>query len=126
VLAIREALVGEGRDIHGAAHVTGGGLPGNVPRALPEGLVARVDPRRWSMPSVMHLFGALGGLEDDELRATFNGGLGIVLVVPPAAIPTAIRVASDRGTPATVVGEVAEGSPGEPPTYVEGELESVA
>jgi phosphoribosylformylglycinamidine cyclo-ligase len=126
VLTIREALVGEGRDIHGAAHITGGGLPGNVPRALPEGLVARLDPRRWSMPSVMHLFGALGGLEDDELRATFNGGLGMVLVVPPAAIPTAIRVASDRGIAAMVVGEVAEGSSGEPAAYVEGKLESVA
>jgi phosphoribosylaminoimidazole (AIR) synthetase len=78
------------------------------------------------MPSVMHLFGALGGLEDDELRATFNGGLGMVLVVPPAAIPTAIRVASDRGIAAMVVGEVAEGSSGEPAAYVEGKLESVA
>ena len=97
VLAIREALVGEGADIHGAAHITGGGLPGNVPRALPEGYMARLDPRRWSMPSVMRLFGALGGLEDDELRATFNGGLGMVLIVPPGAIPTAIRVAATNG-----------------------------
>jgi phosphoribosylformylglycinamidine cyclo-ligase len=126
VLTIREALVGEGRDIHGAAHITGGGLPANVPRALPEGSVARLDPGRWSMPSVMHLFGALGGLEDDELRATFNGGLGMVLVLPPAAIPTAIRVASERGIAAMVVGEVAEGSSGEPAAYTEGKLESIA
>jgi hypothetical protein len=50
----------------------------------------------------------------------------MVLVVPPAAIPTAIRVASDRGIAAMVVGEVAEGSSGEPAAYVEGKLESVA
>jgi phosphoribosylaminoimidazole (AIR) synthetase len=78
------------------------------------------------MPSVMHLFGALGGLEEDELRATFNGGLGMVLVVPPTAIPTAIRVASDRGIAATVVGEVLETAALDDVRYTEGSLESVA
>jgi phosphoribosylformylglycinamidine cyclo-ligase len=126
ILAIREALASDRHDIHGAAHITGGGLPSNVPRALPEGLVARVDPRRWRIPSVQRLFGALGGLDDAELRATFNGGLGMVLVVPPAAIPAAIRIAGDRGIEAVVVGEVVEASSAEPAGYVEGELESVA
>jgi phosphoribosylformylglycinamidine cyclo-ligase len=125
VLEVRAALGKDGHDIHAAAHITGGGLPGNVPRALPEGFMARMDPRRWSVPSVMRLFGALGGLEDDELHATFNGGLGMVLVVPPAAIPAAIRVAAAHGVAAMVVGEVAEGSSGGA-AYVEGELESVA
>jgi phosphoribosylformylglycinamidine cyclo-ligase len=125
VLEVRAALGKDGHDIHAAAHITGGGLPGNVPRALPEGFMARMDPRRWSVPSVMRLFGALGGLEDDELHATFNGGLGMVLVVPPAAIPAAIRVAAAHGVAAMVVGEVAEGSSGGA-VYVEGELESVA
>ena len=78
VLATRAAAVAAGLDLHGLAHITGGGLPGNVPRALPDGLAARLDPTRWRMPSVMRLFGALGGLDDDELRATFNGGLGMV------------------------------------------------
>jgi phosphoribosylformylglycinamidine cyclo-ligase len=88
------------------AHVTGGGLPGNVPRALPEDLGARLDPGAWPMPSVMRLLGALGGIEDDELRATFNGGLGMVVVVPPAAAPEAVALARDRGMGAWVVGEV--------------------
>ena len=48
------------------------------------GLAARLDPSRWAMPSVMRLFGALGGLDDVELRATFNGGLGMIAVVPAA------------------------------------------
>ncbi len=51
-------LTGGGHDIHAIAHVTGGGLPGNVPRVLPAGLAARVEPRRWSMPAVMRLLGA--------------------------------------------------------------------
>jgi phosphoribosylformylglycinamidine cyclo-ligase len=108
LLAIRSGLVAAGHDIRGMAHITGGGLPGNVPRALPAGLGARLDPASWPMPVVMRLFGALGALEDDELRATFNGGLGMVLVVAPEAAATTVRLATDRGLDARVVGEVIE------------------
>jgi phosphoribosylformylglycinamidine cyclo-ligase len=108
VLEIRAALVAAGHDLHGVAHVTGGGLPGNVPRALPEALGARLDPASWPMPSVIRLMGALGGLQDDELRATFNGGLGMILVVPAAAVGTALAAARVRGVDARVVGEVVE------------------
>ncbi len=89
LLAAQRDLRHAGHDVRGVAHVTGGGLPGNVPRALPEALGARLDPTRWSMPSVMRLFGALGGLDDVELRATFNGGIGMALVVAPEAVETA-------------------------------------
>ena len=78
------------------------------------------------MPSVQRLFGALGGLDDVELRATFNGGIGMVLIVPHAAIPAAKRLASERGIKAVVVGEVVEASSVEQGAYVEGELESIA
>lgn len=125
VLAVRAALAEGRHDIHGAAHITGGGLPGNVPRALPDGLAARLDPQRWTVPSVLRLFGALGGLDDEELRATFNGGLGMVLVLPAKAIPTALRVLGDSDVPATVVGEVIEAAP-DGPRYLEGRLESIA
>jgi phosphoribosylformylglycinamidine cyclo-ligase len=126
VLAARAAVAAAGRhDVHGVAHITGGGLPANVPRALPEGLAARIDPGRWSMPSVMRLFGALGGLDDVELRATFNGGLGMVVVLPPAAIATALRSFEASGIGAAVVGEVVE-STGSSGRYIEGPLESIA
>jgi phosphoribosylformylglycinamidine cyclo-ligase len=126
VLAARTAVGAAGlHDLHGAAHITGGGLPGNVPRALSEGLAARLDPGRWSMPSVMRLFGALGGLDDVELRATFNGGLGMIVVLPPAAIGTALRSFEASRVAATVVGEVVEAS-GSAGRYVEGALESIA
>ena len=121
VLAARAALVGAGHDLHGLAHITGGGLPGNVPRALPDGLAARVDPGRWTMPSVMRLFGALGGLADEELRATFNGGLGMVAVVPSVAVPTAIGALGAHGVAALVVGEVIDADGGA--SYREGILE---
>lgn len=108
ILAVRAALVAGGHDLHGLAHITGGGLPGNVPRALPEGLAARLDPARWAMPSVMRLFGALGGLDELELRATFNGGLGMIAVVSPEAARIALDAFAAHGVPAVVVGEVVD------------------
>jgi phosphoribosylformylglycinamidine cyclo-ligase len=106
LLALRSALIAAGHDLRGVAHVTGGGLPGNVPRALPVSLGARLDPLRWRMPSVMRLVAALGGLTDAEIRATFNGGLGMVAVVPPAAIDLTLAAVREHGIAADVVGEV--------------------
>jgi len=123
VLAARAAVRATGADLHGVAHITGGGLAGNVPRALAQGLAARLDPGRWAMPSVMQLFGALGGLDDTELRATFNGGLGMVIVLPVEAVAAASGAFAAFGVEAIVVGEVvttdAVGGAG----YVEGGLE---
>lgn len=106
VLQVRAALRAAGHDLHGVAHITGGGLPRNVPRVLPDGLAAHVDVGRWPMPSVMRLMGALGGLDDAELRATFNGGLGMVLVVPPAGAAVALGTLERLGFGAWEVGTV--------------------
>ena len=102
LLAARAALRAAGHDLRGIAHITGGGLPGNVPRVLQQHLGARLDPWRWPMPSIMALLGALGGIEDGEVRATFNGGLGMVVVVAPEAVPAALAALPE----AIVVGEV--------------------
>jgi len=126
VLAARAAVRAAGFDLHGLAHITGGGLPGNVPRALPAGLAARVDPARWPTPSVMRLFGALGGLDDQELRATFNGGLGMVVVLPAAATAVAIGAIDAFGIPAVVVGEVVDAATVGGVRYLEGPLEGAA
>jgi phosphoribosylformylglycinamidine cyclo-ligase len=114
VLAARDAVT-----IRGLAHITGGGLTGNVPRALPPGFAARMDPSRWRMPSVMHLLGALGGLDDAELRATFNGGLGMIAITAPDEAAAAIRVLAERGVPAFVVGAVVASSSVDGARYVE-------
>jgi phosphoribosylformylglycinamidine cyclo-ligase len=121
VLAAREVV-----DIHGLAHITGGGLPGNVPRALPGSLAGRVDPARWSMPSIMQLFGALGGLDDEELRATFNGGLGMVVVLPATDAEAARRAFSEHEIVSSIVGEVVDAARIDDRRYVEGALETVA
>jgi phosphoribosylformylglycinamidine cyclo-ligase len=124
ILTVREALVAAGTDFHGLAHITGGGLPGNVPRALPEGVAARLDPSRWAMPSVMRLFGALGGLDELELRSTFNGGLGMIAVVPAAAVPVAIGAFAEHGIAAALVGEVVATDAAGGTRYEEAVLES--
>ena len=125
ILAARAAVRATGLDLHGLAHITGGGLPGNVPRAMPDGLAARLDPGRWAMPSVMRVFGALGGLDDEEIRATFNGGLGMIAVLPGAAAAAAIVAIESFGIAATVVGEVVDAADLGGLRYVEAHLEGV-
>ncbi len=130
ILEVRAVLDAAGHDLRGLAHITGGGLPGNVPRALPAHLAARLDPTRWPMPSVMRLFGALGGLDDLELRSTFNGGIGMIAVVEAAAVPLAIEAFAAQGVPATLIGEVIAADATGPDAatvvrYQEASLESV-
>ncbi len=102
ILAARSALRAVGRDLRGVAHITGGGLPGNAPRALPAGLAARVNPASWPMPSAMRLFAELGGISDAEIRATFNGGIGMVVVVTPDDVAVTMNQLPD----AIVIGDV--------------------
>ena len=108
ILAIRDELGAAGHELRGVAHITGGGVPGNAPRALPAHLAARVDPASWPMPSVMRLLGALALIDEVQMRATFNGGIGMTLVVPAAAAGPTVEIARARGVPAWVIGDVVE------------------
>ena len=77
LLALRERY-----DLRGAAHITGGGFTGNVPRVLPPGLGARIDAGSWPVLPIFDLLRASGGLSDVEMYRTFNNGIGMVCVVP--------------------------------------------
>ncbi len=119
LLRARRALRAAGHDLRGLAHVTGGGLPGNIPRVLPDGLSATIDPTAWRMPSIVSLVAALGGLDDVEVRATFNAGIGMVAVVGAGARASAIQALAEAGVPgAVVIGKVDAAGGG--PRYVEG------
>ena len=122
LLDLREALIRAGHDLRGIAHITGGGLPGNAHRSLPSHLGARLDPTRWRTPSVMRLLSALGGLDDGELRATFNGGLGMIVVVPAAAAALTVRLLADAAVAAAVVGEVVPVDDLDGQRYAEGRI----
>ena len=69
--------------VHGMAHITGGGLPGNLPRVLRDGLAARVDAGSWVTPPLFGYIQRTGGIEDGEMFRTFNMGAGMVLAVAP-------------------------------------------
>jgi phosphoribosylformylglycinamidine cyclo-ligase len=113
----RRRLGEAGHAIRGLAHVTGGGLPGNVPRALPDHLAARLDPATWRVPSIVRLFAALAGLDGVETRATFNAGIGMIAIVAPEAVDAATAAFAAEGIDTTVVGEVLPGDGGN--RYVE-------
>jgi phosphoribosylformylglycinamidine cyclo-ligase len=100
-------LLAEGVEVHAMSHVTGGGLPGNLPRSLPPGLTARVDRASWEPPVVFRVVQALGGVADDEMARATNLGVGMVLVLPPAAADRAAAFLAGRGIDAWVMGEVA-------------------
>jgi phosphoribosylformylglycinamidine cyclo-ligase len=100
-------------DPHGIAHITGGGLPGNAPRMLGEGLALRFVSGSWPVPPIFDLI-QRGGVAPMEMRSTFNLGLGLVVAVAPAAADRTLAVCAEAGERATIVGEVVAGCPGVP------------
>jgi phosphoribosylformylglycinamidine cyclo-ligase len=92
--------------VHAAAHVTGGGIVENLPRVLPEGLEADVAWGSWPEAPVFELLRARTGATEDDLRSTFNLGVGMVLVVPPDRAERAIAHARRSGSDAFPIGLV--------------------
>jgi phosphoribosylformylglycinamidine cyclo-ligase len=101
-----------GVDVHAVAHITGGGLPGNIPRAL--GVDQRAVLRResWRTPNMFTEVQRAGGISDEEMVRVFNLGLGMVVVVAHEAAPAAVDWLSGQGLDAGIVGEVVAGEPG--------------
>jgi phosphoribosylformylglycinamidine cyclo-ligase len=93
--------------VHAAAHITGGGFQENVPRAMPEGLGAEIQRGTWPEHPVFSLVRAAAGASDDEMFATFNMGLGMVLVVDA---DDAEQVLDRAGETAFRIGRVARGT----------------
>ncbi len=99
-----------GDAVHAICHVTGGGIDGNLPRVLGEGLGARVDLATNTRPAIFDLIAARGPVEEAEMRRTFNLGIGLIVAVPADRIEAAISACSDAGDRAWLLGEVTEGS----------------
>ena len=105
--AIRRLL--EHVDVHAVAHITGGGLPGNLNRVLGSHSDAVVDPTSWEWPRLFTELQRIGDVSTDEMRKVFNLGIGMVVVVPPDAAHSAIDTLRTAGHFARVVGEVVPG-----------------
>lgn len=98
--------------VHGLAHITGGGLTENVPRVLPEGMVAKIDLGSWTLPPVFRWLADKGGLGEAELLKTFNAGIGLVLIVAPERATEIAALLRGMGETVIPLGEVAEGAGG--------------
>jgi len=92
--------------VKGMAHITGGGIPGNLPRILPAGLGARVEEGSWRVPPVFELIRTMGNVPLDDMRRTFNMGIGYVVVVPEADAAAAVSLLRVIGYEASVIGHV--------------------
>jgi phosphoribosylformylglycinamidine cyclo-ligase len=106
VLALLAELgVGE-EGLHAACHVTGGGLPGNLPRVLPAQLDAVVDTSTWTWPEVFGWLARQGPVDDAEMWRTFNCGVGMVVVIAASAADRALALLAERGVDAWVMGRI--------------------
>ena len=97
-------------EVHAVAHVTGGGLPGNLPRVLGEGVDAVVDPMAWEVPRIFRELQDMGGVSDAEMARVFNLGVGMVLVVPPSEADGVVATLASGARPARVIGELVAGT----------------
>ena len=102
ILALRKSV-----EVRGMAHITGGGLPGNLPRALGR-LGARVDPSSWEEPQVFGFVRSLAGIAEEEMRRAFNLGVGFCAVVPEQKVEKALKVLRGVGCEARRIGGVVE------------------
>ncbi len=93
-------------DVRAMSHITGGGLPENIPRVLPDGTVAAIDTASWQLPEVFQWLKDNGGVEDTEMYRTFNCGIGMVVCVPADQAEKAIEQLNSAGEHATVIGHI--------------------
>jgi len=97
------------RRMHGLAHITGGGIPGNLVRVLPPGCEAVVDPGSWDLPPLFAILQQGGGISTDEMRDVFNLGAGLIAVLPPDAASAAQAAAAAAGVTTWTMGEIRRG-----------------
>jgi phosphoribosylformylglycinamidine cyclo-ligase len=100
--------------IKGMAHITGGGLPENLPRVLPQGCQAVLERSAWEVPPIFRLLQDLGRVEDAEMLRTFNCGVGMAAVVPARELDEVMARLDALGQKVWVIGEIREREAAEP------------
>ncbi|MDH3207100.1 MAG: phosphoribosylformylglycinamidine cyclo-ligase [Gemmatimonadota bacterium] len=104
---LRDPLAGD--LVHGVAHITGGGIPGNLPRVLPEGLGAVIDRDAWDVPYVFRTLQDAGRVATEEMDRVFNMGIGMIVVVDAGAAASVSAAAEARGVASWTIGSVESG-----------------
>lgn len=97
-------------DIKGMAHITGGGIPGNIPRILPRGISAHVKEGSWPVPRIFRFIEREGKISEKEMKKTFNMGIGYVMVVAVKNSLKAISLLRKSGYPAYIIGNTRKGA----------------
>jgi phosphoribosylformylglycinamidine cyclo-ligase len=100
-------------EVHSLCHITGGGLPENLPRVLPENCRAVIDSNSWQRPAIFDWLQQQGNIADSEMYRTFNCGIGMVVAVSADEAQQAIEVLKGAGEEAVVIGRIEEYSEGE-------------
>lgn len=98
--------------LHGIAHITGGGIPGNLVRVLPTGCEAVVEAGSWKWPPLFRFLQEAGRVSTEEMRDVFNLGVGLIAVLPGDQVPEAQQSARAAGVPTWVLGEIRRGPKG--------------
>jgi phosphoribosylformylglycinamidine cyclo-ligase len=104
--------------VKGMAHITGGGLTGNVPRILPERLVAEIDAGSWTLPPLFDWLRKAGNVAPAEMYRTFNCGVGFVIVVDPAGADAAVETLAELGEAVFRIGRIRARQGNEPQTLI--------
>jgi phosphoribosylformylglycinamidine cyclo-ligase len=108
-----QALLAASIDVRAMSHITGGGLPGNLPRVLPDGLGVRIEGK-WRRPPIFDLVARGGPVDEHEMRRTFNVGVGFVVLVPASEVEAATAALVAAGEKPFVLGPVVEVSASTP------------
>jgi phosphoribosylformylglycinamidine cyclo-ligase len=96
--------------VHGLAHITGGGIAGNLVRILPSGCEAVVDPSSWTAPPLFTTLQRAGQISTEEMRDVFNLGVGLIAVLPPEAVSAVQAAATADGVATWIMGEIRRGN----------------
>lgn len=110
LLALHETM-----EIHALAHITGGGLPGNLPRVMPSGTRAVIDGASWTRPAIFDWLQDKGNVESAEMYRTFNCGIGMVVIVAAADAERATSILEEHGEHVTRIGTIEAGEAGTAP-----------
>ncbi|MCD4823673.1 MAG: phosphoribosylformylglycinamidine cyclo-ligase, partial [Phycisphaerae bacterium] len=98
------------RPVKAMAHITGGGLPGNLPRVLPKGLTVRIKRDSWPVPPIFKLIAKKGPVDSLEMSRVFNMGVGFVIIVAPSFAKSIMNQLQRAGERCWILGKVKRGA----------------
>ena len=99
-------LLGEMGMVYGMAHITGGGIPENLPRCIPDGMKARVDYNSWRMPEIFSKVMLAGEIPEEEMKRVFNLGIGYCVVVPDNCVDDSMDIIKSQDIDCWTIGEI--------------------